>query len=133
MKTLFKLCFLQYTFGRYVFLSASDRVNNFQWKQDLRLQDLLPFDPCTELRPRQVLNASYSRVAPTHFGAKPSLVIKSSEMVDLLNAPDDDELLSVVSGQLTPEGVEPYAMCYGGHQFGHWTGQLGDGRAIVLG
>ena len=30
-------------------------------------------------------------------------------------------------------GMEPYAANYGGHQFGHWAGQLGDGRAITLG
>ncbi len=30
-------------------------------------------------------------------------------------------------------GASPYAMCYGGHQFGQWAGQLGDGRAINLG
>ena len=29
--------------------------------------------------------------------------------------------------------MEPYAACYGGHQFGSWAGQLGDGRAITLG
>ena len=29
--------------------------------------------------------------------------------------------------------MKPYAMCYGGHQFGQWAGQLGDGRAITLG
>ena len=28
---------------------------------------------------------------------------------------------------------DPYAQCYGGHQFGQWAGQLGDGRAITLG
>ena len=67
-------------------------------EKKLRLQDVLPLDPCTDLKPRQVLNASFSRVKSTHFGVKPTLVIKSSEMVDLLNAPDDDELLPVVSG-----------------------------------
>jgi serine/tyrosine/threonine adenylyltransferase len=30
-------------------------------------------------------------------------------------------------------GMSPYAACYGGHQFGNWAGQLGDGRAISLG
>lgn len=35
-------------------------------------------------------------------------------------------------GKLWP-GMVPYAMCYGGHQFGGWAGQLGDGRAIALG
>ena len=29
--------------------------------------------------------------------------------------------------------MQPYAACYGGHQFGSWAGQLGDGRAITLG
>ena len=29
--------------------------------------------------------------------------------------------------------MQPYAARYGGHQFGHWAGQLGDGRAITLG
>lgn len=44
-----------------------------------------------------------------------------------------DDLVKLVSGQQTPKSNQPYAMCYGGHQFGHWAGQLGDGRAIVLG
>ena len=29
--------------------------------------------------------------------------------------------------------MDPYATCYGGHQFGNWAGQLDDGRAINLG
>ena len=29
--------------------------------------------------------------------------------------------------------MDPHAACYGGHQFGNWAGQLGDGRAINLG
>ena len=29
--------------------------------------------------------------------------------------------------------MQPFALCYGGLQFGHWAGQLGDGRAINLG
>ncbi len=36
-------------------------------------------------------------------------------------------------GNALVEGMEPYAANYGGHQFGHWAGQLGDGRAITLG
>ena len=31
------------------------------------------------------------------------------------------------------EGMKPFAQNYGGHQFGHWAGQLGDGRAMSLG
>lgn len=37
------------------------------------------------------------------------------------------------SGHLVLPGMDPYAACYGGHQFGYWAGQLGDGRAITLG
>lgn len=41
--------------------------------------------------------------------------------------------VNAFSGNGVLAGMEPYAMCYGGHQFGHWAGQLGDGRAINLG
>jgi uncharacterized protein YdiU (UPF0061 family) len=39
----------------------------------------------------------------------------------------------VFAGNRLLPGTEPYAACYGGHQFGNWAGQLGDGRAISLG
>lgn len=39
----------------------------------------------------------------------------------------------VLSGNRLPSGAEPVAHRYGGHQFGIWAGQLGDGRAITLG
>lgn len=44
-----------------------------------------------------------------------------------------DEFLNIFSGNALLDGMKPYAMCYGGHQFGNWAGQLGDGRAINLG
>ena len=44
-----------------------------------------------------------------------------------------DAFSQVFSGSSITEGMDPYAMCYGGHQFGNWAGQLGDGRAINLG
>ncbi len=40
---------------------------------------------------------------------------------------------SVFGGNALLPAMQPYAACYGGHQFGHWAGQLGDGRAINLG
>ena len=43
------------------------------------------------------------------------------------------ELLNALAGNALIDGMEPYAMCYGGHRFGNWAGQLGDGRAIGLG
>ena len=41
--------------------------------------------------------------------------------------------LEVFTGDLTPAGTRPLAGVYSGHQFGVWAGQLGDGRAILLG
>lgn len=43
------------------------------------------------------------------------------------------EFAALVSGNALLEGMEPVAALYGGHQFGVWAGQLGDGRAILLG
>jgi uncharacterized protein YdiU (UPF0061 family) len=45
----------------------------------------------------------------------------------------EPDFTAVFSGAKILEGTNPYAMCYGGHQFGNWAGQLGDGRAINLG
>ncbi len=41
--------------------------------------------------------------------------------------------IAVLAGNALAPGMAPYANCYGGHQFGNWAGQLGDGRAITLG
>ena len=49
---------------------------------------------------------------------------------DLTKNPD--EILSSLSGSKVPDGAEPLAQAYAGHQFGHFT-MLGDGRAILLG
>ena len=42
------------------------------------------------------------------------------------------ELVEILAGNRVIAGMAPYAACYGGHQFGAWAGQLGDGRAITL-
>jgi uncharacterized protein YdiU (UPF0061 family) len=46
---------------------------------------------------------------------------------------DDEALAGLFSGNVLPQGVEPIAMAYAGHQFGQFVPQLGDGRAILLG
>ena len=103
---------------------------------DNRIVNQLPADPDTSNTRRQVNNAVYSFVDPTPVAA-PSLVAFSSDVAaDLgLSAEDlaSDEFVQVFSGNQKLDGMRPYAMCYGGHQFGHWAGQLGDGRAINLG
>ena len=45
----------------------------------------------------------------------------------------DDQLARVFSGGEMPEGASPLAFAYAGHQFGHFSPQLGDGRALLLG
>lgn len=93
----------------------------------------LPADPIVENRVRQVTEAAFSIVNPTP-PVKPELVHFSEEMASELEIenPTSDAFLSLVSGATNFNQMQPYAMCYGGHQFGHWAGQLGDGRAITI-
>jgi uncharacterized protein YdiU (UPF0061 family) len=93
----------------------------------------LPGDPSAENRPRQVHGAAYTRVRPTPVAA-PRVLATSREMVALLGLdPADPDFASVFAGNALYPGMEPYSAAYGGHQFGNWAGQLGDGRAITLG
>jgi uncharacterized protein YdiU (UPF0061 family) len=46
---------------------------------------------------------------------------------------ESEELLEALSGNLFLAGTQPLASVYSGHQFGVWAGQLGDGRALLLG
>ncbi len=96
----------------------------------------LPGDTDTRNLPRQVHGAAWSPVIPRRTGA-PRLVSWSPEVAALLGlAVEDCEsnlFTEVFVGNQQLPGMAPYAMCYGGHQFGHWAGQLGDGRAINLG
>jgi len=101
-----------------------------------RFTRALPGDPERENRRRQVRGACWSAVAPTPVAA-PVLVAWSREVADLLDLDireeDGPALAEVFGGNRLLPGMEPFAMCYGGHQFGAWAGQLGDGRAINLG
>jgi len=96
----------------------------------------LPADTDSDPTPRQVSGALYSRVLPTPVPA-PRLIAHSREVLELLGI--DPQLLQdatfaeVFGGNALLPGMEAYAANYGGHQFGHWAGQLGDGRAITLG
>ena len=103
---------------------------------DNRFTRMLPADPVTENSRRHVFNACYSRVVPVRPVA-PQLVAYSPEtaaLIDLDAAACASPLFTrVFSGDLVLPGMDPHAACYGGHQFGNWAGQLGDGRAINLG
>ncbi|HEX8440873.1 protein adenylyltransferase SelO [Archangium sp.] len=101
-----------------------------------RFLDSTPGDPLQDTRSRQVLGALWSKVQPTPVSA-PRLVAYAQEVVDLLGLDEQTlrsaEFVQVLGGNALWPGMVPYAANYGGHQFGNWAGQLGDGRAIVLG
>jgi uncharacterized protein YdiU (UPF0061 family) len=96
----------------------------------------LPGDPDQGPGIRQVQGALWSAVAPLPVAA-PRLLAYSREMAATLgiDAADvaADAFAQVFAGNRLLPGMQPYAANYGGHQFGHWAGQLGDGRAISLG
>jgi protein adenylyltransferase len=113
---------------------AAAALTDLHWDNSFTRE--LPADPSREIRPRPVTRAAFSWVAPTPT-SEPSLIAVSEEMLDELGLDrrvvDDPGFTRALSGnEITPE-MEPFAMCYGGHQFGGWAGQLGDGRAIALG
>ena len=96
----------------------------------------LPGDPETRVFPRQVQGALWSVVKPTLVEA-PRLLAHSREMAAELGFSEADltspEFARVFGGNALLPGMQPFSTNYGGHQFGRWAGQLGDGRAISLG
>lgn len=78
----------------------------------------------------------YERVEPAKVPA-PSLIRFNEDLAGLLgldrSTASDEEIAAQLGGNVIPEGAEPLAQAYGGHQFGGWVPRLGDGRAILLG
>ncbi|AKR43456.1 YdiU family protein [Methylophilus sp. TWE2] len=103
---------------------------------DNRFVRELPGDPIRHNYTRQVSDCLWSAVQPTPV-KDPQLIAYSAEVADMLGltAADlqDRELIQTLGGNGMLDGMFTYATRYGGHQFGHWAGQLGDGRAIYLG
>jgi len=100
----------------------------------------LPADPVVDAgavpRRRTVEGACFSR-ARTRLPRAPRLIAYAREVADLIGLDEaacrSERFARVFSGAELLDGMDPYAMCYGGHQFGSWARQLGDGRAINLG
>ncbi|MDA7424591.1 protein adenylyltransferase SelO [Thalassococcus lentus] len=90
----------------------------------------IPFDNSYARLP----DGFFSRVAPTPV-RDPSLIVYNTALADELGISSDNrnELAVLFSGNGKPDGAEPIAQLYAGHQFGHYNPQLGDGRAILLG
>ena len=68
---------------------------------------------------------------------QPSWVVTSPELAFTIGLDarfvEDQESLEILTGNVVPSQIQPFASVYSGHQFGVWAGQLGDGRAISLG
>jgi uncharacterized protein YdiU (UPF0061 family) len=87
---------------------------------------------------------SYARLPGRFFTKLPPVAVKAPELIklnaalagemgldaDWLNSADG---VAMMAGNHLPPGSEPLAQVYAGHQFGGWSGQLGDGRANLLG
>src|ERR1700712_5065082 len=86
---------------------------------------------------------SYARLPPQFFARQMPSPAAAPEFIKLNEALAEELGLDVASlkrdgaaifsGNLVPDGAEPLAMAYAGHQFGNFVPQLGDGRAILLG
>jgi serine/tyrosine/threonine adenylyltransferase len=103
---------------------------------DNRFLNTLPGDANLNNHSRQVHAAFWSQVNPTPV-TSPRLIACSPQVVSMLGLTDvnmrSTEMLNALSGNGLLAGMASYATAYGGHQFGNWAGQLGDGRAILLG
>jgi uncharacterized protein YdiU (UPF0061 family) len=79
----------------------------------------------------------YTRMPAEKVGAAPRLIHANPAAAALLDLDPavfaDPRFVEVMSGHRPLEGFSPLAMVYSGHQFGVWAGQLGDGRALLIG
>ena len=95
----------------------------------MKLKDVKLTNPYLELP-----ELCYERVEPEPL-KKPFLIHANTALSESLNIDisDEEALTSFVNGELVLEGSDSFAMCYAGHQFGHFVPRLGDGRAINIG
>ena len=103
---------------------------------DNRFLAELPGEPDPQPGTRQVHGALWSPVQPTPV-SRPRLLAATPSVATAIgfSAQDlaDPAFAEVFAGNRLLPGMQPFASNYGGHQFGHWAGQLGDGRVIGLG
>ena len=99
----------------------------------------LPIDPERRNFIHQVPNAIFSQSLPTPLSSPPKLgVVASDTLADLLdldpsNCLSSQQFVEFAAGSWHHPAALHLAHRYGGHQFGVWAGQLGDGRAVLLG
>lgn len=86
---------------------------------------------------------SYARLPERFFTRQPPSTVAAPRLIavnhalaarlDITLPSEAAEIAQIFSGNALPQGAEPLAQAYAGHQFGGWSPQLGDGRAILLG
>jgi len=91
-------------------------------------------DESGNLKPRQTPGVFWSKALPTPV-KEVKLLAWSEDLANDLGVakPASQFETDILGGNRVTDSMYPYAARYGGHQFGNWAGQLGDGRAIVLG
>eukprot|EP01100_Stratorugosa_tubuloviscum_P011146 TRINITY_DN4912_c0_g1_i1.p1 TRINITY_DN4912_c0_g1~~TRINITY_DN4912_c0_g1_i1.p1 ORF type:complete len:626 (+),score=256.73 TRINITY_DN4912_c0_g1_i1:73-1950(+) len=115
-------------------------TNNEKTLETLNFNNLaikeLPTDTTFNENQRTTPGVCFCRVNPTHVKT-PSLVAFSEDTLKLLDLQISEttrpEFILYFSGNLILPGSEPSAHCYCGHQFGYFSGQLGDGATMYLG
>ncbi|BBN19249.1 protein adenylyltransferase [Marchantia polymorpha subsp. ruderalis] len=117
--------------------SSSKKRTLEELRWDHSFVNELPGDPRTGGPVRQVLHSCYTKVTPSAAVDDPQLVAWSEPVSQILDLDPKEferpDFAQFFSGATLLKDSLPYAQCYGGHQFGVWAGQLGDGRAITLG
>ncbi|XP_068623598.1 protein adenylyltransferase SelO-like [Battus philenor] len=119
--------------------SAALKGNLTEWRfNQYPKYILLPIDENHDQSRTSLKNIIFSEVIPRPLEHNVRLVCTSEEA--LTNILDMDpgiisreEFLEFIIGRKLPYGALPVAHRYGGHQYGLWVGQLGDGRAHILG
>jgi serine/tyrosine/threonine adenylyltransferase len=101
-------------------------------KIEQRFAKALKADNSKTNHPRQVSDAHFCYVKPEEF-QNGNLILFNDDLAKSLDISvgEIEEYTQIFLGQKVLD--HSFAMCYGGHQFGNWAGQLGDGRAINLG
>ncbi len=96
----------------------------------LRMTLTIPFDNSYARLP----NSFYARQAPVPVRA-PQLIAFNTDLAKVLRITPGEvqDMAEAFAGNTLPEGAEPIAQLYSGHQFGNYNPQLGDGRAVLLG
>ncbi|KAK3597201.1 hypothetical protein CHS0354_003705 [Potamilus streckersoni] len=133
-KTESDICVANAKHSKYLHSSLSTwRFSGYQL-----LASTFPIDHVTKNYVRQVRDAIFSSVKPVPLKTSPRLAAISdevfAELLDLVPSISfSKQFVDFVAGNIVLPGSFPLSHRYGGHQFGYWAGQLGDGRAVMLG